>query len=311
MRQNYPLDLKVEMAKRRIASFVDYYGEEGVYVGFSGGKDSLVVLNIARKMYPNLKAVYNDTWLEYPQIRQFVHSFKNVDFIKPQMSMKDIVKTYGWCFPSKDVAEAIWYARKGSQWAINKLCGLDNQGKESFFRQQYKKWLPLYESDIKISSFCCIKQKEEPVAYYEEVTGRKPILGLLAEESLRRKEAYIRTGCISFYSKRPMAKPISFFTENDILQYIWEEKLPYGSPYGKIAECGMCEGQCCLVADAKPQKFRTTGEKRTGCMFCPVGMHLDRGAKLKRLRMYDPRLYDYCMEELGEKELVEWVMKHY
>ena len=82
MRQNYPLDLKVEMAKRRIASFVDYYGEEGVYVGFSGGKDSLVVLNIARKMYPNLKAVYNDTWLEYPQIRQFVHSFKNVDFIK-------------------------------------------------------------------------------------------------------------------------------------------------------------------------------------------------------------------------------------
>lgn len=314
IRRNYPLDLKVELAKRRIIAFVERYGEDGVYVGFSGGKDSLVVLDIARKLYPGLKAVYNDTWLEYPQIREFVKTFDNVDIIKPAMSMKDIVKTYGWCFPSKDVAEAIWYARRGSQWAINKLHGLDKDGKPSSFRQQYKKWLPLYESDLLISPYCCDIQKEKPVSEYEARTGRHPILGLRAAESIRRKEGYIRTGCISFSENRPMAKPIAFFDENDDLMYCKENGISLPSPYGKIVERGMVSGQISLFDsfnECPCGKLCTTGESRTGCMFCPVGMHLDRGAKLKRLKKYNARLYDYCMEELGEKKLVEWVLSHY
>lgn len=311
-RMNYPLDLKVELAKRRIQSFVERYGENGVYIGFSGGKDSLVVLDIARKMYPGLKAAYNDTWLEYPQVREFVYGFDNVDIVKPTMSMKDIVKQYGWCFPSKDVAEAIWYARRGSQWAINKLHGLDKKGKPSAFRQQYKKWLPLYEArEIKISPFCCIEQKEKPIALYESRTGRHPILGLMAVESMRRREAYIRTGCVSFSENRPMAKPISFFRETDNLQYCLENSLSLAPPYGQIVEAGMVSGQYSLFKNCPCGKLCTTGEPRTGCMFCPVGMHLDRGAKIKRLKKYNVRLYDYCMEELGEKKLVEWVLSHY
>ena len=55
------------------------------------------------------------------------------------------------------------YKRQGKQWALNKLNGLDLEGKKSLYRQQYIKWLPLYESDILISPFCCDKQKEEDV----------------------------------------------------------------------------------------------------------------------------------------------------
>ena len=66
----------------------------------------------------------------------------------------------------RQVAQTIWYARQGKQWALNKLNGLDLEGKKSLYRQQYIKWLPLYESDILISPFCCDKQKEEPVALY-------------------------------------------------------------------------------------------------------------------------------------------------
>lgn len=63
MRQSYPLDVKITMAEMRISKFVEYYGESGVYISFSGGKDSLVVLDIARRLYPNIKAVFCDTWM--------------------------------------------------------------------------------------------------------------------------------------------------------------------------------------------------------------------------------------------------------
>ena len=38
----------------------------GVVLGVSGGKDSTVLLHIARELYPNIKALYVDTGLEYP-----------------------------------------------------------------------------------------------------------------------------------------------------------------------------------------------------------------------------------------------------
>ena len=60
MRQSYPLDVKITMAEMRISKFVEYYGESGVYISFSGGKDSLVVLDIARRLFPNIKAVFFD-----------------------------------------------------------------------------------------------------------------------------------------------------------------------------------------------------------------------------------------------------------
>lgn len=39
--QSLPLEVKIRMTKYRIRQWVEYYGEEGVYVSFSGGKDSI------------------------------------------------------------------------------------------------------------------------------------------------------------------------------------------------------------------------------------------------------------------------------
>ena len=107
-----------------------------------------------------------------------------------------------------------------------------------------------------------------------------------------------------------MSKPMGFWTENDVLEYAVKNHIDFASPYGNIAEVGQIDGQLRLDCCTKC-KYRTTGESRTGCMFCPVGCHLDGFAKFKRLKQYNPKLYDYCMEELGEKELLEWVRKHY
>ena len=116
--------------------------------------------------------------------------------------------------------------------------GLDRNGKKPEYRQGYTKWLPLYESDILISHYCCVKQNEEPIALYEKQTGRHPILALMAEESARRKEAYLRTGCNSFESERPLSKPMGFWRAQDVLRYTVEKQLEIAEPYGEVVEVG-------------------------------------------------------------------------
>lgn len=110
--QSLPLNAKVRMTQRRIKEWVDEYGEDGVYISFSGGKDSTVLLDIARKLYPNIKAMFVDTGLEYPEIRQFVKQFNNVDWIKPKMTFRQVIERYGYPFISKEVSECVYVARK-------------------------------------------------------------------------------------------------------------------------------------------------------------------------------------------------------
>lgn len=333
--QALPLYLKVSLTRTRLREFINEYGEENVYISFSGGKDSLVLLHIARSMYPNLHAVYLDTWLEMPDVRVFVKKFDNIEYIKPKKDMKTIIRDNGWCFPSKDVSQLIAELRKDnpSKWAIQKVNGLDSRGNYSEYRQRYKKWKCLVDSPFKISDGCCFDMKEIPVAEYEKATGRHPILALMASESARRENAYLKTGCNSFDTRfvtdsegnerqiavnRPISKPMGFWTENDVLRYIYENKLEIAKSYGEILVKDNTLGQLSffdyLSADERKGcsecAFCTTGEKRTGCAFCPVGCHLDGFQKFNSLKKAYPKLHDYCMEELGEKELIAWIKRN-
>ena len=110
--QSLPLKAKIRMTENRITEWVNEYGEDGVYISFSGGKDSTVLLHIARRLYPNIKAAFVDTGLEYPEIRQFVKMFDNVDWIKPKMTFKQVIEKYGYPFISKEVSECVDGARK-------------------------------------------------------------------------------------------------------------------------------------------------------------------------------------------------------
>lgn len=110
--QALPLGVKVLMTKERIRNWVDEYDEDGVYVSLSGGKDSTVLLHMVRSMYPKVKAVFVDTGLEYPEIREFVKTFDNVDWIRPKMNFKKVIQTYGYPFISKEVAECVYRAKK-------------------------------------------------------------------------------------------------------------------------------------------------------------------------------------------------------
>ena len=75
MLQHLPLDIKIAKSKIRIEEWVRYWGEDKCYISFSGGKDSTVLLNIVRQLYPDIPAVFVDTGLEYPEVKQFIKNF--------------------------------------------------------------------------------------------------------------------------------------------------------------------------------------------------------------------------------------------
>lgn len=110
--QGYPLLMKLALTRQRIREWIHRYGTDGVYVSFSGGKDSTVLLHIVREMYPDIPAVFVDTGLEYPEIRQFVRTFDNVDWLKPKKNFRQVIQDYGYPFISKEVSESAAGARR-------------------------------------------------------------------------------------------------------------------------------------------------------------------------------------------------------
>lgn len=113
----------------------------------------------------------------------------------------------------------------------------------------------------------------------------------MASESNRRKNAWIKTGCNAFDGINSISKPMSFWTENDVLEYINTYKIPYASVYGDIIK-------------NENEKYLTTGENRTGCVFCGFGCHLEKSPnRFERLKKIDKPKWEYCMRSIEENGL--------
>lgn len=110
--QALPLDLKIRMTQNRLEDWIYHYGKDGVYVSFSGGKDSTVLLDIARGLYPDTLAVFVDTGLEYPEVRNFVKTYDNVEWLKPKKNFRQVIEEYGYPFISKEVSDKVQGARR-------------------------------------------------------------------------------------------------------------------------------------------------------------------------------------------------------
>lgn len=291
--QVLPLDVKIAKTKQRIREFYNELGGK-VYVSFSGGKDSTVLLHLVRQEFPNVIAVYCDTGLEYPELKEFVKKQENIKIIKPKMSFIDVIKKVGFPVISKEVSLLIEYAKKGSKWALYKIEGKNNKGEDDKFKNQYKKYKFLIDSPFKISDKCCYIMKKEPFKIFEKETDLHPILGIMTEESNMRKDSWIKNGCNAFNSDRILSQPLSFWKEQDILQYIKENKLEVASVYGEIVKDG--------------DKLKFTKAQRTGCVFCALGVHMDKNPnRFERMKETHPKLYEYCLNKIGLKEVLDFI----
>lgn len=84
--------------------YVDDWETETVYVSFSGGKDSTVLLHIVRKLYPDIEAVFVNTGLEYPSVREFATNTENTTSIRPSTTFREVLLRYGYPVISKEIA---------------------------------------------------------------------------------------------------------------------------------------------------------------------------------------------------------------
>lgn len=112
--QAAPLSVKIKMTARRIRDWVDEFGQDGVYVSFSGGKDSTVLVDIVRNVcgYKKIPLVFVDVPTQYPELKEFALTFDNLVILKPKISFAQVCEKYGFPMISKEVSNCVSGARK-------------------------------------------------------------------------------------------------------------------------------------------------------------------------------------------------------
>lgn len=203
------------------------------------------------------------------------------------MRFDEVIKKYGYPASTKEQA-AFVYEYKTTK--SEKLRSIRLNGNKWGRGKITNKWIKLLDAPFDVADQCCDIMKKNPSKYYEKETNRKPFVGTMANESRQRQSNWLMYGCNAFDKTRPTSQPLSFWTEQDILDYIKTFKIPYCSVYGDIIE-------------DENKNLMTTACDRTGCIFCMFGCHLEKEPnRFQRLKETHPKQYEYC---IGGGEMVD------
>ena len=301
-RQTMPLKDKVEMSQERIKEWYQAFDGQ-VAVSYSGGKDSAVLLYLARKLYPDLPAVFCNTGLEYPEILRLVRKTENVTIIRPRMPFHHVIQEYGWPVISKKAARGLNILRNPTPNNRN-IWRLYDQGINRFGEpvngfKVAKRWRFLVNAPFKISDKCCQIMKKDPMARYEKETGRTQMVGMMADDSKMRQKIYLQTGCNAYDAKRPRSMPLGFWTEQDILQALKIYDIPYARVYGDIQQ------------NKATGRLYFDGVRSTGCIFCAFGLHMeDKPNRFQQLRLSHPKHFNFCMDKLGLAQVLDYIREN-
>ena len=221
--------------------------------------------------------MFSDTGCEYPETLSFVEEErqrgKNIVPVRPfcrdgsVWTFERVVATYGYPLFSKAIANGIRTYRHAKT-PVTKQHALDYLGR------MYPKALSYLNYNI--SDLCCEKLKKAPLKRMaKRMQTQCSIIGTLAEESQVRKRDWIAYGSNIFFQKKDnQCRPLSFWTERDIWDYIELYKIPVSDLYGQ-------------------------GYQRNGCMFCGFGLCAERRKlginRFERLSLTHPKEYDYMV----------------
>jgi len=292
-----PLDLKIMLSLNRIQEWYEHH-DGMVYISFSGGKDSTVLADMVWSLYPEVPALFSNTGLEYPEIVTFVKKLKAegrpIVITRPKKTFRDIVLSEGFPLVSKKVAMMIRRLRKPRTEKNNNthnlyLTGYRKDGVYSPGSKLPEKWKPLIDAPFGTTEQCCDALKKEPFRRYNKESGRKPFVGVMRDEGGAR--GMLKT-CNSFEGKEPQSRPMLFWQESDVWEYIKTKNIDYSDIY----------------KDRSVNGVQVKGENRTGCMFCAFGAHLEKGEnRFQRMKTSHPKLWNYCINKLGMREALDFI----
>lgn len=221
-----PFNEKLQETREAIAHHFEEFGSK-VAVAFSGGKDSEVVLYLCLQVTPNVPVIFNNTGVESPETVRFIASLEqawglNLIVTHPEKSFWDCVEEYG--FPKQ-----------------SKRRGVANRGAR-----------------------CCYWLKEKPMLLAIRKNGWFGFFtGETAVESWQRM-FWARDRGICLHLKKERAckiKPILWWTEDEVWQFIHRNGLPINEAYQK-------------------------GAHRVGCMPCTAYKNWE-----EQLQKTNPNLY--------------------
>lgn len=302
-----------------ISKLMEFYvrTDGNCYLSCSGGADSVVLLDICRKVEQlnkgwKFKVVFDDTGLEEPTVREKALSIEDVCVVRPEISFLQVLTQYGYPVVSKEVSECVANSRKhlvgggttdttkncldleNLPQRVQKILGvLPNQrGIPNASRFNCVKYKSLINAPFRISNECCNIMKKRPLKHLQEF----PIVATMTEESANRTTAWLKTGCNSF-DKKIMSRPMSFWTKQDVLNYIRYYNLDIAKCYGEVIDV---DDNNVPTLQGCGSKLMFSGCQRTGCIFCMFGCHLDtlKGGinRFALLKQTQPQLFDYCMK---------------
>ena len=173
-----------------------------IYVAWSGGKSSTVVLMMAWRYWPEIPVMFCNTGVEMPETVEYVHAMRdkwNLNLIETQPYKKsfwDCVDEYG-------------------------VPGTKTDGS-------------------KVRPKCCYYLKHKPAELAAKEHGFNAVLtGIQAGESYGRHRLITFCGQRYMVKKTGMWQyhPIAFWDNNRVWKFIKDSEIPYNPAYDKYPDC--------------------------------------------------------------------------
>ena len=289
--QSLSLDAKVRLSILRIRAWYEHWQGQ-VYVSVSGGLDSTVLAHLVRSVYPDVPLVFFDTGLEYPENRRQCQEM-GAEFIRPKRTFQEVIERCGYPVVSKRISQSVGEVQSAIRRGLPdapliqiRLTGYSRAGKYNKASKIPAKWMFLLDAPFKISHRCCHHLKRNPAAQAQK-GGARPFLGVRVDESDIRLQAWYTYGCNTFEGNNPRSMPLSFWSDADVWAYIRANNVRYSALYDM-------------------------GYKRSGCMFCMFGCHLEGlPNRFQRMKETHPKQWAFCMDKLGLRRVLDYIKVPY
>ena len=270
-RQQWTLAQKIDHSLGVIDQFIARMDGK-VYLSFSGGKDSTVLLHLCEIIKPDIKCVFVNTGCESVDVVRFVEKMKaahNIEVIRPKLTPRQVWAKYGFPLVSKDQAFKIDLVRKNPNSASAQKFMRDSN--KFTISKCFRYLCDTEKCKYHTSAVCCNKLKKDPCKRYEHENGLRPIVATMASESMLRETDYLRVGqCNKFDQGHEKSKPLSIWMEEDIWQFIRENNIEIAEIYAK-------------------------GVDRTGCVGCGFGAQMKDDRRLETFYRLYPKYYNMVL----------------